>query len=141
MALIDTLLGKLVRKGTLTVVMPDGRARNFGPGGGPELTVHLADRRTAFAIARNPRLGFGEAYMDGRIRIEGGDILDLMRLVVGANRWEDKGARAQGAQQGQEEMAGAVPPQRGGQIAQECRAPLRHRQRPLPPLPRRRHAI
>ena len=91
MALIDTLLGKLVRKGTLTVVMPDGRARNFGPGSGPELTVHLADRRTAFAIARNPRLGFGEAYMDGRIRIEGGDILDLMRLVVGANRWEDKG--------------------------------------------------
>ncbi len=92
MALIDTLLGKLVRKGTLTVVMPDGRARNFGPGDGPELTVHLADRRTAFAIARNPRLGFGEAYMDGRIRVEGGDILDLMRLVVGANRWEEKGA-------------------------------------------------
>ncbi len=30
--------------------------------------------------------------MDGRIRIEDGDILDLMRLVVGANRWEDKGA-------------------------------------------------
>ena len=97
MALIDTLLGKLIRKGTLTVVMPDGRARNFGPGGGNEVTVHLADRRTAFAIARNPRLGFGEAYMDGRIRIEGGDILDLMRLVVGANRWEEKGARAQGA--------------------------------------------
>ena len=92
MALIDNLLGKLVRKGTLTVVMPDGRARNFGPGDGPQLTVHLTDRRTAFAIARNPRLGFGEAYMDGRIRIEGGDILDLMRLVVGANRWEDKSA-------------------------------------------------
>ena len=91
MALIDTLLGKLIRTGILTVVMPDGRARNFGPGNGPALTVHLAERRTAFAIARNPRLGFGEAYMDGRIRIEGGDILDLMRLVVGANRWEDKG--------------------------------------------------
>ncbi len=57
MALIDTLLGKLIRKGTLTVVMPDGRARNFGPGDGPELTVHLADRKTAFDIARNPRLG------------------------------------------------------------------------------------
>ena len=92
MALIDNLLGKLVRKGTLTVVMPDGRARNFGPGDGPQLTVLLSDRRTAFAIARNPRLGFGEAYMDGRITIKDGDILDLMRLVVGANRWEDKSA-------------------------------------------------
>ena len=91
MALIDTLLGKLVRKGRLTVIMPDGRSRSFGPGDGSQLTVRLADRRTAFAIARNPRLGFGEAYMDGRIIIEDGDILDLMQLVVGANRWEDKG--------------------------------------------------
>ncbi|MEO5577551.1 MAG: SAM-dependent methyltransferase, partial [Sphingomicrobium sp.] len=65
MALIDNLLGKLIRKGTLTVVMPDGKSRAFGPGDGPALTVHLADRTTAFAIARNPRLGLGEAYMDG----------------------------------------------------------------------------
>lgn len=92
MALIDTLLGKLIRKGTLTVSIAGGGPRTFGPGDGPALTVQVADRRTAFAIARNPRLGFGEAYMDGRIRIEGGDILDLMRLVVGANRWEEKGA-------------------------------------------------
>ena len=92
MALIDNLLGKLIREGRLTVIMPDGKSRSFGPGGGPALTVKLADRRTAFAIARNPRLGVGEAYMDGRISIEDGDILDLMQLVVGANRWEEKGA-------------------------------------------------
>ena len=92
MALIDTLLGKLIRKGRLTLVMPDGKPRSFGPGDGPALTVRLADRKTAFAIARNPRLGVGEAYMDGRIIIEDGDILDLMQLVVGANRWEEKGA-------------------------------------------------
>jgi cyclopropane-fatty-acyl-phospholipid synthase len=29
--------------------------------------------------------------MDGRLIVEDGTILDLMRLVVGANRWEDKG--------------------------------------------------
>ena len=92
MALIDNLLGKLIRRGTLTVVMSDGKSRAFGPGDGPALTVRLADRTTAFAIARNPRLGLGEAYMDGRITIEDGDILDLMQLVVGANRWEQKGA-------------------------------------------------
>ena len=91
MALIDNLLGKLIRKGRLTVIMPDGKARGFGPGDGDALTVRLADRATAFAIARNPRLGVGEAYMDGRITIEDGDILDLMQLVVGANRWEAKG--------------------------------------------------
>ena len=92
MALIDNLLGKLIRKGKLTVVMPGGMARDFGPGDGPAMTVRVADRKTAFAIARNPRLGLGEAYMDGRITLDDGDILDLMRLVVGANRWEEKGA-------------------------------------------------
>ena len=92
MALIDKLLGTLIKKGRLNVVMPGGTTHGFGPGNGPELTVHVADGRTAFAIARNPRLGFGEAYMDGRITIDDGDILDLMRLVVGSNRWEEKGA-------------------------------------------------
>ena len=54
MALIDNLLGKLIRKGRLTLVMPDGKSRSFGPGDGPALTVRLADRKTAFATAACP---------------------------------------------------------------------------------------
>ena len=92
MALIEKLVGKVIRKGRLTLLMPDGRKLEFGPGGGKAVTVRLADKKAAFAIARNPRLGLGEAYMDGRILIEDGDILDLMELVTGANRWEDGGA-------------------------------------------------
>jgi len=92
MALIEKLVGKVIRKGRLNLLMPDGRKLEFGPGGGKALTVRLTDKRAAFAIARNPRLGLGEAYMDGRIVIEDGDILDLMELVTGANRWEDGGA-------------------------------------------------
>ena len=38
MALIDKLLGKLIREGQLTVVMPGGKAHSFGPGGGDSLT-------------------------------------------------------------------------------------------------------
>ena len=91
MALIDKLLGKLIRKGQLTVVMPGGEPHVFGPGGGKLLTVRVADRKTAFAIARNPRLGLGEAYMDGKVTVDDGDILDLMQLIVGANPWEAKG--------------------------------------------------
>ena len=93
MALIEKLVGKLIRKGRLDLIMPDGRRLEFGPGGGGKaLTVRITDRKTAFAIARNPRLGLGEAYMDGRLVIEDGDILDLMELVTGANRWEYGGA-------------------------------------------------
>ena len=91
MALIDKLLGQLIREGELTLVFPDGKERTFGPGGGRAIRVRLNDRRVAFDVARNPRLGIGEAYMDGRITIENGSILDLVELVVGANRWEDKG--------------------------------------------------
>ena len=89
--MIGRLIDKLMSKGRLTLVMPDGKRTSYGPGGGASLTVRVTDRKTLFAIARNPRLGLGEAYMDGRLIVEDGTILDLMRLVVGANRWEDKG--------------------------------------------------
>ena len=89
--MIDRLIEKLLRKGQLTLVTPDGKRATYGPGGGEALTVRVTDRKTLFDIARNPRLGVGEAYMDGRLIVEDGTILDLMRLVVGGNRWEEKG--------------------------------------------------
>ena len=90
MALLDTLLGNLVTRGRLTVILPSGREERFGPGGAPDLRIRVADRATMLAIVRNPRLGFGEAYMDGRVTIEQGGLLELMELVVGGNPWESK---------------------------------------------------
>ena len=92
MALLDKLLGNLVTRGRLTVVLPSGREQAFGPGGGAEMRIKVADRATMLAIARDPRLGFGEAYMDGRVTIERGTLLELMELIVGGNPWERKGA-------------------------------------------------
>ncbi|MEO7601744.1 MAG: cyclopropane-fatty-acyl-phospholipid synthase family protein [Sphingomicrobium sp.] len=89
--MIERLAGKLIRQGRLTLLMPGRDPMTFGPGGGETLTVRLHDRRVAFDIARNPRLGLGEAYMDGRLTIEDGTMLDLLRLVTGSNRWEDRG--------------------------------------------------
>lgn len=91
MALISRLIGTLLTKGRITLVQPDGSRETHGPGGGKELTVRFADKRVAFDLARNPRLALGEAYMDGRLTIEDGTILDLLELIVGANRWEDGG--------------------------------------------------
>jgi cyclopropane-fatty-acyl-phospholipid synthase len=92
MALIEKLVGKIIREGRLVLLMPGGRKLEFGPGGGKTVTVRLADKATAFAIARNPRLGLGEAYMDGRMTVEDGTILDLMELATAANPWEDASA-------------------------------------------------
>ena len=91
MSLIGRLLGTLVKRGRLTLTVANGKPETFGPGDGPELHVRFTDKRVAFEVARNPRLAFGEAYMDGRIVVENGRILDLLELIVGSNRWEDGG--------------------------------------------------
>jgi cyclopropane-fatty-acyl-phospholipid synthase len=91
MALISRLVGTLMTKGRITLIQPDGSRETYGPGGGKELTVRFADRKVAFDLVRNPRLMLGETYMDGRLVIEDGTILDLLELITGANRWEDGG--------------------------------------------------
>ena len=93
MSLIAGLIGKLLDKGSITLLTPGNPPETAGPGDGPNLTVRFADRKVGFDIVRNPRLGLGEAYMDGRVVVEDGTILDLLELVTGQNRWEDKGAR------------------------------------------------
>lgn len=90
MALIERLLEMLIPKGRLTVIMPGREPHSYGPGGGKSVTIRLHDRKVAFDLARNPRLAVGEAYMDGRLTIENGTMLDFLELVVGGNRWEDK---------------------------------------------------
>ncbi|SOB79744.1 cyclopropane-fatty-acyl-phospholipid synthase [Sphingomonas guangdongensis] len=89
MALIDRFFARAVRRGELTVIYSDGRERRFGapdPALDP-VTMRLA-RGTAAAIARSPALGAAEAFMDGRLTIEQGDILALLSLFKANNRWE-----------------------------------------------------
>jgi cyclopropane-fatty-acyl-phospholipid synthase len=91
MSLIGRLIGKLLKHGSITIIYPNGRRATYGPGGGKSVTVRLRDRKVAFDLVRNPRLGLGEAYMDERLVIEDGTMLDLLELVTGSNRWEDGG--------------------------------------------------
>jgi len=54
------------------------------------VTVRLADRMTPLRIARDPAVGTAEAYMDGRLVVEEGEILDLVLLIRRNRRWEDR---------------------------------------------------
>jgi cyclopropane-fatty-acyl-phospholipid synthase len=96
MSLIGKYIGQILPVGSITVVQNDGTRETCGPGGGKHVTVRFHDRRVALEIFRNPRLRFGELYMDGRLTIEDGTILDLLRLVVGAKPWEQGSRKALG---------------------------------------------
>ena len=95
MWLLDKMLRRLVRKGELTVIDHDGKTYRYGspdPQHGP-ITVRLTDRKAAFDIAKDPRLGAGEAYMDGRLIVEGDkEIRDLLLFARYNAPWERPGA-------------------------------------------------
>ncbi|MBW8754459.1 MAG: class I SAM-dependent methyltransferase [Sphingomonadales bacterium] len=88
MWLLDKMLRQLIREGRLVVIDHDGKAYEYGPGGGEAITVRLTDKAAAFYIAKDPRMGAGEAYMDGRMVIEPPhDIRDFVLYIMGqANR-------------------------------------------------------
>lgn len=105
MALIGKLVDKLLTKGSITLHTPGKPPQTFGHAGGKHLNVRFTDRKVGFDILKNPRLGIGEAYMDGRLIIEDGTILDLLEMVVGANRWEDGGQGRKAMSKGRKTLA------------------------------------
>ena len=91
MALIDHFFTRAVKCGELTVIHADGSARSFGS---PDaaltpVTIRFTDPSVARRILTDPALGAAESFMDGRLVIERGDILALLRLVTANNKWED----------------------------------------------------
>ena len=73
-------LASLMREGSLTVRISGGRAFTVGSGE-PALAVVVADYRTAARIGANPALAVGEAWMDGKLKVENGSIYDLLDLA------------------------------------------------------------
>lgn len=90
MWLFDRLFKRFMQEGELVVVDPAGQQRCYGrpsPARAP-VRIRIADNATARAIALNPALGAGEAFMAGRLVMEAGDIFALLDLVTWNLRWE-----------------------------------------------------
>jgi cyclopropane-fatty-acyl-phospholipid synthase len=83
MWLLDKMLRALVVKGELVVVDHAGREYLYGrpDPAHPRVKARLTDKGAAFHIAKDPRVGAGEAYMDARLVMEEGDIRDLILLI------------------------------------------------------------
>jgi cyclopropane-fatty-acyl-phospholipid synthase len=83
MWLLDKMLSRLIREGSLIVTDYDGKEYRYGPGGAEPIRVRLTDKGAGAHIARYPRVGAGEAYMDGRLVVEPPhDIRDLVLFAA-----------------------------------------------------------
>lgn len=82
MWLLAKLLSRLVRNGHLIVCDPYGETWRFGRGEGPEVSVRLTDKALPAQLLANPSLALGEAYMDGTLRIETGNLRDFLSICM-----------------------------------------------------------
>ncbi|MGE3143104.1 MAG: class I SAM-dependent methyltransferase, partial [Hyphomonadaceae bacterium] len=77
--MLERFVQRFFREGALIIRLPDREILAGRPEPGtPPPIVRVRDYGTAARIARNPHLALGEAYMDGAIVMERGDIYDLL---------------------------------------------------------------
>jgi len=80
--LLAKILARVVEEGRLTIIDAAGRSHFIkGVRPGPAVTMRVHTRWAEVQLVLWPRLAFGEAYMDGTLTIENGDIYDLLDLL------------------------------------------------------------
>jgi cyclopropane-fatty-acyl-phospholipid synthase len=77
---LHNLLSKIIRVGSLTVRGSSGQ-KHYGGGGGRSVTIRFTDPAAERELVADPQLKLGELYMDGRLRIDEGDIYDFLSLI------------------------------------------------------------
>lgn len=79
--ILDPLLRKLIRHGSLRVIDWKGGSETYGDGRGPRVTIRIHDRGTGWRLLLNPQFETGEAYMEERLTVEEGSLHDFLDLV------------------------------------------------------------
>ncbi len=86
--LVEATLSTGIRVGRLTLAWPDGSRTVYGDGGEPQATLEIKDDAALRALALNPALAFGEAYMDGGIVAVDCSMHEVLQLIMmNVSRW------------------------------------------------------
>ena len=85
MLLLNGLLRRIIRRGALTVIGPDGHSHDFGDRS-QSVTIRITDWAVVRRLSVNPDLAVGEAYTDGTLRVENGGIYDFLGAIASTNR-------------------------------------------------------
>ncbi|GLK86432.1 SAM-dependent methyltransferase [Ancylobacter defluvii] len=80
--LLRSALARVIRRGSLTVVFASGEKVIFGDGSGSPPVMRFTSPSWQKQVALDPELKFGEAYMEGGIVIERGDIAEILALLM-----------------------------------------------------------
>jgi cyclopropane-fatty-acyl-phospholipid synthase len=82
MKLLNTLLTRIIKTGTLEVVDAGGQMHRYGGSPGPFARVRLHDPALYRTLVWSPDLAAGEAYMNGTLTIEQGSLRDFLTLFA-----------------------------------------------------------
>lgn len=82
--ILYSTLKRMVRQGDLTLIDARGRSHSIGDGKGTRAVARITSPKTEWAMILDPDLAFGEAYMDGTLRVEEGSIADLLSILMRA---------------------------------------------------------
>jgi cyclopropane-fatty-acyl-phospholipid synthase len=92
MRLLDRALSRHIGQGALEIVYADGKRSRFGQAGAAAVVIRFADRGAPWRVLRDPRLGAGEMYREGRLTVDPPhDVYDLVDLVSMNGKWEIPG--------------------------------------------------
>ena len=79
--MIDRLVLNYFKEGSVLFRLPGGRELQVGEPGAQDLVVRIVDMKTALRIANRPSLALGEAFTDGGLVLERGDIYQFLDLI------------------------------------------------------------
>ena len=81
--LLQLLLKRFVRRGTLRFTTALGSVFTVGDGSGPPVAIRFMTKAAQRGVLLDPETSLGESYMDGSLRVEQGTIADLLAIVLG----------------------------------------------------------
>jgi cyclopropane-fatty-acyl-phospholipid synthase len=84
--LLEWLLKKFVRRGTLRFATARGSVFTVGDGASPRVAIRFTSKAAQRGVLLDPEIKLGEAYMDGTLRVEEGSIADLLGIMLGQSK-------------------------------------------------------
>ena len=79
--IVDSLLKKILKKGHLVWVKPNGLDFEYGDKTGTPIKMRTTNDFSEIKMMMNPSLHFGESYMNGSLILDEGTIHDLLKLI------------------------------------------------------------